>query len=91
MRYLLGALFASTLAGQFGHALLAMNRQVTDMRNTGVAATVHVVAKVVLIPILGIEGAAIGCLAGEVTLLVLGAVALARAFSEQHASQSVQK
>ena len=82
LRYLLGALLASTLAGQLRYALMAMNRQVTDMRNTGASAVVHVAAKVALIPLFGIEGAAIGCLAGEVTLLVLSAATLARAFSD---------
>jgi len=82
LRFLLLALFASTLAGQFGHSLMAMNFQIVDMRNTLIAAVVHVTTKVILIGQFGIVGAAIGCLAGEATLLVLGASTFALALKK---------
>lgn len=62
---------AQLVAGHFRTALVAQGRQQRDLRLVGAAAVVHVIAKFVLIPWLGINGAACGTLAGEIFLMLL--------------------
>lgn len=85
LRCLTGAMLASILAGQFRHALLAMNRQVVDMHNMAWAAVVHVPVKAALVVGWGIDGAALGTLAGEVVFLLFSAVTCARALGRMPA------
>jgi O-antigen/teichoic acid export membrane protein len=68
---LLLALPANLVAGHFRSALIAVGRQRLDVRLVAVGAIVHVVAKLMLIPGLGMIGAAWGTLLGETVLMLL--------------------
>ncbi len=68
---LLLALPPSLVAGHYRAALIALGRQGLDMRLVAVGAAVHVVAKLALIPLYGMIGAAWGTLVGETILMLL--------------------
>ena len=71
-------LFVFVLNAHTRTTLLAMGRQRENLGHVGVSAVVHVLAKLVLIPIMGIAGAALGTLIGETVLLLLGGAAIRR-------------
>lgn len=71
LRLLLLALLANLVGRHFRQVLLVRNRQVLDLRATMVATGVHLVAKVGLVATLGLTGAALGTLIGELTLMLL--------------------
>jgi O-antigen/teichoic acid export membrane protein len=68
---LLLALPANLVAGHFRSALIAVGRQRLDVRLVAIGAVVHVVAKLILIPLCGMIGAAWGTLLGETVLMLL--------------------
>lgn len=69
---ILGAATAASLVGRhWRQVLLARGRQVDDLRLTVAGSAVHVAAKLALIPLLGITGAALGTLVGEAFILVV--------------------
>lgn len=72
LRILGVAALVNVVNNHFRYMLLATNRQQLDLRNTAIATAAHVVFKLVLIPMAGIEGAALGTLGGEMTVLALG-------------------
>jgi O-antigen/teichoic acid export membrane protein len=59
------------ISGHFRTALVAQGRQRQDLGLVGVATIAHLIAKLSLIPLLGINGAALGTLTGELILLCL--------------------
>jgi O-antigen/teichoic acid export membrane protein len=65
------ALPANLVAGHFRTALVALGRQRRDMRLVAVGAMIHVAAKLILIPLFGMIGAAWGTLLGETVLMLL--------------------
>jgi O-antigen/teichoic acid export membrane protein len=71
LQILILALPLHLAAGHFRTAFVALGRQRLDLRLVAIAAVVHVAAKLLLIPRLGITGAAWGTLVGEAALLVL--------------------
>ena len=71
LQILILALPLHLAAGHFRTAFVALGRQRLDLRLVALAAIVHVAAKLLLIPRLGITGAAWGTVAGEAALLVL--------------------
>ena len=68
---LLLALPANLVAGHFRSVLIAVGRQRLDVRLVAAGAIVHVAAKLILIPTLGMIGAAWGTLLGETMLMLL--------------------
>lgn len=68
---LLLALPANHIAGHFRTALVALGRQRLDVRLVAIGAIIHVAAKLILIPIYGMLGAAWGTLLGETALMLL--------------------
>ena len=72
LRILGAAALVNAINNHFRYMLLATNRSHVDLRNTAVATAAHVLFKLTLIPLAGIEGAALGTLAGEITVLALG-------------------
>jgi O-antigen/teichoic acid export membrane protein len=68
---LLLALPANLIAGHFRSALIALGRQRLDVRLVAIGAMVHVAAKLILIPLCGMIGAAWGTLLGETVLMLL--------------------
>lgn len=61
-------------AGHYRLALVALNRQRQDLVLVAISALVHVAAKVLLIPTLGLNGAALGTFTGEGVLMLLALV-----------------
>lgn len=76
LQVLLLALLFNLVSGHFRHTLLACGRQVQDFRLVAIGSIVHVVMKLALIPTLGIEGAAFGVLAGEISLTIMAVKAV---------------
>ena len=72
LRILGVAALVNVANNHFRYMLLATNRQQLDLRNTAVATVAHVAFKLILIPVAGIEGAALGTLGGELVVLALG-------------------
>jgi O-antigen/teichoic acid export membrane protein len=68
---LLLALPANLVAGHFRSVLIAVGRQRLDVRLVAAGAIVHVAAKLILIALLGMIGAAWGTLLGETVLMLL--------------------
>lgn len=58
-------------AGHFRSVLLAVGRQRLDVRLVAIGAIVHVAAKLFLIPLLGMLGAAWGTVLGETVVMLL--------------------
>jgi O-antigen/teichoic acid export membrane protein len=79
---LLLALPAVLASGHFRTALIALKRQQLDVGLVAAATIIHVAAKLLLIPILGMTGAAWGTLVGECALLVLAWNAARKAMSD---------
>lgn len=71
LRLLMLALLANLIGRHFRQVLLVSDRQVLDLRATALAAGVHVAFKVVLVPLFGLTGAALGTLVGELTLMAI--------------------
>jgi O-antigen/teichoic acid export membrane protein len=71
MRILLATLILYALTTHIRGALLAFEKQHIDAFLVGVSAAVHVLAKIALAGPLGIEGVALGAVAGEAMLLIL--------------------
>jgi O-antigen/teichoic acid export membrane protein len=71
LRVLSIALLANISLRHYRQVLLARGLQSLDLRNSVIGGLVHVAAKIVLIPAMGIAGAAVGTLVGEIALLVL--------------------
>ena len=71
LRILLATLVLYAVTTHFRNALFAFEKQRIDALLVGVSAAVHVLAKIGLAGWLGIEGVALGALAGEATLLIL--------------------
>ena len=69
LQILLIALPLHLAAGHFRTALVATGRQRRDLGLVTAGAIIHIAAKLLLIPLLGISGAAWGTLAGEAMLL----------------------
>jgi len=65
------ALVANFVGRHYRQVLIARGRQGLDLRLTGIGAATHVAAKLALIPLFGITGAALGTLAGELTIATL--------------------
>jgi O-antigen/teichoic acid export membrane protein len=76
------AVVVNLLNGHLRQALIALGRQRADLRNTTLSTGVHVLAKLALIPAIGLEGAALGTLAGEASLLLISALTLRPAWGE---------
>ncbi len=70
-RILIPAVPVNLVAGHFRMALIALGRQRLDARPVAIGAIVHVAAKLLLIPALGLIGAAWGTLVGETVLMLL--------------------
>jgi O-antigen/teichoic acid export membrane protein len=77
LQVLLLALIVNLIAGHCRTALVAMGRQRYDLGAVAASAIFHVMAKLILIPLVGIAGTACGTLAGE-ALLMLIAMSLVR-------------
>ena len=73
------ALLFSCCAAVFGYGLLSLHAYRGLLAANLAALIVNVVAAVILVPIDGAEGGALSTLAGEVTLVAVGAYALAHA------------
>ena len=73
LRWLTVAALAGVVGGHFRNMLLASNRQRTELGITSASAAVHVVCKIVLISRMGIDGAALGGVIGELAV-VAGAI-----------------
>ncbi len=73
------ALLFSCCAAVFGYGLLSLHAYRGLLAANLAALVVNIVAAVILVPIDGAQGGALSTLAGEVTLVAVGAVALARA------------
>ena len=73
---LAAAVLSSLLAGHFRNTLLAIGRPVRDLGAVAAATAVHLTVKLLLAPLLGGVGVALGTLAGETTLLLVGALAV---------------
>jgi O-antigen/teichoic acid export membrane protein len=71
LQILILALLPHLAAGHFRTAFVALGRQRLDLRLVALATIAHIAAKLVLIPRLGITGAAWGTFVGEAVLLVL--------------------
>jgi O-antigen/teichoic acid export membrane protein len=71
LQILILALPLHLAAGHFRSAFVALGRQRLDLRLVALAAIVHVAVKLLLIPRLGITGAASGTFVGEAALFVL--------------------
>jgi O-antigen/teichoic acid export membrane protein len=65
------AVSVNLIAGHFRTAFVARGRQRLDFALVAVGAVVHVAAKLVLIPLLGMIGAAWGTVVGEIVLMLL--------------------
>ena len=65
MRLLILATLASLVGGHYRPAVLALGEHTHDLRNVALSGGVHVASKLVLIPLLGLTGAALGTLLGE--------------------------
>lgn len=72
LRVLVLTLVLYVVGGHYRYALLAMGEQRRNMWNVLGGTAVHVAAKLLLIPALGILGASLGTLAGEAVFLGLG-------------------
>ena len=71
------------IAGHFRSALVARGRQRLDARLVAMGAMVHVAVKLILIPALGMIGAAWGTLLGETVLMLLSWQACRAALREE--------
>ncbi len=60
------------LNNHFRYMLLASNRQQTELGNTIITTVTHVILKCLLVPLFGINGAALGTLGGEMMAFCLG-------------------
>ncbi len=80
LRLLLLALLATTISGHARQALLALGEQRVDLMNVGISSFAHVALKLLLIPALGLGGAALGTFAGEVLLMGLSGFGLLRVY-----------
>jgi len=72
LRILLVALVLSLASGHYRQALIAVGRQRQDLRNVTACSVAGLVAKVALIPLLGIAGAALGSIVAELLLITVG-------------------
>ena len=72
LQILLVTLLIYLMSAHFRNALIAQGRQHRNLGNVAVSTLVHIGAKLILIPTLGLVGAALGTLLGESALLVLG-------------------
>jgi O-antigen/teichoic acid export membrane protein len=70
LRILCIALVLNLLNRHYRQVLIARNRQHRDMALTAAGAVVHIGSKIVLIPVLGIAGAAVGSVMGELFLVI---------------------
>lgn len=70
LRLLAAAAMLNLISRHYRQVLLVRGGQRTDLRLTGVCVAVHVGAKVLLIPVLGLTGAALGTVLGEGYLLL---------------------
>ncbi len=86
LQLLLLAVVVSLLNGHLRQALIALGHQRADLRNTSLSSGVHVLAKLALIPALGMEGAALGTLIGEVSLVALSGLTLRLAWRDAPAA-----
>jgi O-antigen/teichoic acid export membrane protein len=75
---LLLAMLVNLLSSHYRSALIARGKQQTDFINVSLASAVHVVSKLTLVPLFGMNGAALGTLAGEGFLLLLGWLTMRR-------------
>jgi O-antigen/teichoic acid export membrane protein len=73
------ALLFSCCAAVFGYGLLSLRAYRGLLAANFAALVVNIVAAVILVPLDGAQGGALSTLAGEVTLVCVGAFALARA------------
>ncbi len=72
LRLLIVALLLNFLGSHYRNALICLNRQHADLSLVATATVVHLVAKLIFIPLLGIQGAALGMLLGEAVVALLG-------------------
>lgn len=70
LRFLCLAWLANIGARHYRQILLARGLHAVDFHQSAVSCVIHLTARVALIPLLGIEGAAIGMFIGETFLLV---------------------
>ncbi len=78
LRILSLAIIANIVARHYRQVLLAKKMPTTDLKLSGISAVVHLLAKVLLIPFLGIVGAALGTLIGEISLMIGQRIAVMR-------------
>ena len=71
LRILCLALLVNIVLRHYRQVLLVRNRQDVDLSTSTIGGIGHVVFKLALIPMIGIAGAALGTLLGEVLLLIL--------------------
>lgn len=76
LQLLLVAVVVSLLNGHLRQALIALGHQRADLRNTSLSTGVHVLAKLALIPLFGMEGAALGTVIGELALVAVSGLTL---------------
>jgi len=82
-RLLAAAWFIGLVNGHFRNTLIAVGRQQTDLALVGISSTAHVALKIALIPVMGITGAAVGTVVGEMLLTVLSAWATWKALAQR--------
>ena len=76
LRILAGLLFLNFLSRTFGVFLMSCDQQVARTKSQWTAACVNVLGNLILIPLLGVRGAAVATLISEALLVVLFAVRL---------------
>lgn len=84
-RILVAAVVVGLIGSHYRNALFAIGRQRLDLRNTAVSTVAHVMLKLALIPLLGMLGAALGTLGGEVALMLVGLWSFRRELSRDEA------
>lgn len=81
LRILSLALLANVILRHYRQILLVRTLQTADFRTSMLGGLVHLGTKMLLIPAIGIAGAAVGTLLGETSLLILQRQAAKRALS----------
>ena len=87
LQVLLFAILVGLISNHFRQIMIAQNRQTTDFRIASISSIVHILAKLALIPFLGILGAAVGSVIGELTNLILGFWATRSLWNDSDASE----
>ncbi len=85
LRILSLAIVANIIARHYRQVLLVKKMQHTDLKLSTISAVVHLLSKLLLIPLFGIIGCALGTLVGEIALMIGQRSAVNRDLSENAA------